>query len=229
MKKFLVIPAVALTALALSGCAALLASIATTPSFVVPDNNVYNGQTVRLAKSGTCNYKWETSDPTHLPLVEMDGSAYITGHLDKNKYGQYESQRVATVKAYNADDDTIKPEEREVYIYSWNLAVYDNTDKRVEDPLNLARNTEYTVKMVRIGGSVSSPVYTPITRLYRSMKVGSEEYESLAFTLSSSALTKVGQTELAYTFKTPNKAVSSPVTINAKLNDVTMSLKLAVK
>ena len=229
MKKFLVIPAVVLTALALSGCAALLASIATTPSFVVSDNTVYNGQTVRIAKTGTCNYKWETSDPTHLPLVEKDGTAYITGRLDKNKYGNYESSRRATVKAYNADDSSIAPEEHEINIYSWNLAVYDNTDKRIEDPLALARNTEYTVKMVRIGGASGSPTYVPLTKLYRSMKVGAEEYESLVFTLSSSAFTKVGQTELAYTFKTPNKAVSSPVTINAKLNDVTMSLKMAVK
>lgn len=229
MKKFLVIPAVALTALALSGCASLLASIATTPSFVVPDNDVYNGQTVRITKTGTCNYKWETSDATHLPLVEKDGTAYITGHLDKNQYGNYESSRVAVVKASNKDDDTVKPEEHEVSIYSWHLAVYDAADKRIEDPLKLARNTEYTVKMVRIGGASGNPTYIPVTKLYRSLRIGGEELESLTFTLSSTALTKVGQTELAYTFKTPNKAVTSPVTINAKLGDVTMSLRMAVK
>ena len=156
-------------------------------------------------------------------------SACRAGHLDKNQYGNYESSRLVTVKAYNKDDDTIAPEEQDVHVYSWNLAVYDASDKRMSDPLALARNTEYTVKMVRIGGASGSPNYIPITKLYRSMKIGGEELESLTFTLSSSAFTKVGQTELAYTFKTPNKAVSSPVTINAKLGDVTMSLRMAVK
>ena len=228
MRKLVSFLAVAITAVMVSGCASLLASIATNPSFVVPDGTVYNGQTVRITKSGTCSYAWATSDPTHLPLVEKDGTAYITGHLDKDKYGRYESSRVATVTASNSGDATVKPIEQQVNIYSWQLAIYDSADKRIEDPLRLARNTQYTAKMVRVGGTSSSPNYVVIPKLYRSMTIGGEELISLNFSMGSSSFAKVGQSELTYTFKTPSSA-SSTVTLNATLGDVTMGIKIATK
>jgi len=225
MRKLFAATAVLLAAIMTSGCAALLNSIATNPTFVVPGNIVYNGQTVRLSKSGTCNYKWECDNPANLILTEKDGQAYVTGQLEKDKYGTV-STRVATIKAYNADDETVKPVEVQVDIRRWALMIYDAAGNMV-DQLSLAKNTEYTAKMVLMGGASGSRTYHPVEKVYSSMKIGAEEFMSMTFSVNVKSVVKVSQTELTYTFKTPAKA--TPFEITAKLGAASEFIRCNMK
>lgn len=216
MKKRLIFAALAVAALSLSGCAALLSSIATNPSFSVlgdgSSEGIYDGQTFRITKTGTCNYTWATSDPIQLALKEDGSNAYVTGALKdpaKTYYGK--------ITAYNKDDSTITPVEHDVPVYAWELKLYDAAGNQVTNHTGLQRGNTYVIKMVR--GS------TPVNKLLKGMRISStEETESLDFTNSNSAWKVVSQTGVTCTITVPSSLSSTVIT--AKLGNVKHSLSL---
>ncbi len=230
MKKLFTFAALAAAVLSLHSCgffSSVANSLATTPSFSCngdgSDDCVYDGQSFTVMKIGSCNYSWSVSDPKQLLLSVSGNDATVTGNLTDHAHG-------ATVKltARNADDSTIEPVEKSIYIYPWELKIYDAAGNLVSDPSKLARSNTYVVKMVRVGGSSSSPSYTPVSKLYKVMKISTtESLHSLNFTVSSSAYTKVAQTDLTYTFKTPVKPMSC--TFTAKLGSLSKKITVACK
>ena len=157
MKKLLHLASLALVAASLASCGFLNylgTAIATNPEFQIhgdgSNDGIYNGQTYRVTKTATCNYAWESADPTILVLKTSGSDAYVTGKLPADK--TYTSK----LTARNADDATITPVSHEVVIYAWTLKVYDAAGNLVSNATQLARNNTYVVKMVKVSGSTSN-------------------------------------------------------------------------
>ena len=230
MKKLLSLATLALVAVSLTSCGFLNyvgTALATNPEFQVKgdgsNEGIYNGQTYRVTKTATCNYAWESADPSILVLKTSGNDAYVTGKLT-NAEKSYTSK----LTARNADDATITPVSHEVIINAWTLKVYDAAGNLVSNATQLARSNTYVIKMVKIGGSAANPSYTPVPKLLGGIKLSAgEENIALSYSLSSSAYSKVSSTDLTLTIKTPAKAASCTVT--AKLGDVSQKLSIATK
>ena len=230
MRKLFIIAALSLAAASLNSCgflSSMATSIATTPSFTCngdgSDDCIYDGQSFQLAKLGTCNYSWSVSDPKQLLLSVSGNDATVTGNLTNHAVSAS-----SKITARNADDATIEPVEKTIYIRAWEIKVYDAAGNLVSDPTKLTRSNNYILKMVRIGGTSGNPVYTPVTKLYKNMKISqTESLHSLAFTVSNSTFSKVGQSDLTYTFSTPSKAASC--TFTAKLGSVSKKISVSTK
>ena len=221
MKKLLSFATAAVAVFSLSGCAALLNSISTTPSFSVfgdgSSDGIYDGQTFRITKTGTCTYAWASSDPKQLVLTQEGTSAYVTGKLtnpDATYYGK--------ITATNANDATVAPVEKEVPVYAWVLKIYDAAGNEVKSPNALAKNNTYVIKMARKTGTSS---FTPVTKLLKGMRISStEETESLAFSGLASSWKTVSTTPVTMTITTPNSF--SACVVSAKLGNVSHSISL---
>ena len=234
MKKLTILAALALAALSLNSCgffSHIANSIANDPEFQVKgdgsNEGVYNGQTFRVVKTGTCSYSWSSADPSQLVLKTDGSDAYVTGKL-KN------ASTSATIKltAKNAQVDSIAPVVHEIPVYAWELQAYDVTGNRISDPKALTRGNTYVIKMVRRGGSSSSPSFTPVAELrsglnLSAMMSGDDQILNLAFSLSNSSFTKLSSTSTTYTLQTPAK--SATCTVSATLGSYTSKLTIGTK
>lgn len=228
MKKLISIALLAGTVFAACGCAELLASLANTmaePSFMVPgDNTVYNGQTVRLTTMGTGTYEWSVDKPDFLKLEVKDGSAYVTGTLALDKNGKEYEQKYVTITAKRADDESISPVTREVYVRPWYVTVFDAEGNAVKEK-ELQKSTTYTAKMTIRTGAYPF-VYKPVEQVYSIYTMKEQKTQALTFKVPS-GFTEVEKTEVSVTFKTPSKAASGSIT--AKLGHITVTLPIATK
>lgn len=234
MKKLTIFATLAVAAFSLSSCgffSHMANSIANNPEFQVmgdgSNEGIYNGQTFRVVKTGSCSYAFESADPAQLKLTTSGSDAYVTGKL-KN------SSSSATIKltARNAQVDSIAPVVHEVPVYAWELQVYDVAGSRVSDPKALVRGNTYVIKMVRRGGSSSNPSFTPVPSLRRGLKLsaalaGDDETIYLEFAHTNSSYQKLSSTSTTYTLTTPKS--SSSCTVSAKLGDYTSKLAIATK
>ena len=230
MKKLSILVSVAVAGLLMYSCGFfnyMANSIATQPEFQVKGDGsaegIYNGQTFRAIKTGTCDYAWSSSDPSQLIVKTSGNDAYVTGRLKNAAQSAYPK-----LTARNAQIDSIAPVTHEVPVFAWTLKVYDAAGSLVKDPKALVRNNTYIIKMVKIGGSSSSPSYTPVAKLIGGLKISAgDETINLPFTLSNSSYTTISSTSTTYTIQTPAKAASC--TVRATLGDFTESLAIATK
>ena len=234
MKKLTLIAALAVAALSLNSCgffSHVANSIANDPEFQVKgdgsNEGIYNGQTFRVIKTGTCSYAFESADPSQLQLSTSGSDAYVTGKLKNEKTS-------ATIKltAKNAQVDSIAPVVHDVPVYAWELQLYDVAGSRVSDPKALVRGNTYVVKMVRRGGTTSNPSYTPVSTLKGGLSLsaalsGNDETVYLNFSLSNSSYQKISSTSTTYTIQTPAKAATC--TVSATLGSYTSKLAIGTK
>ena len=235
MKKLTLFAAFAVAALSLNSCgffSSLASSIANNPEFQVmgdgSNEGIYNGQTFRVVKTGTCSYSWASADPSQLVLKTDGSDAYVTGKLKNSSTSAY-----VKLTARNAQVDSIAPVVREIPVYAWELQAYDVTGNRISDPKALTRGNTYVIKMVRRGGTSSSPSYTPVADLRSGVNLsaalsGNDDGTLyLGFSHSNSSYQKLSSTSTTYTLQTPK--ASSSCTVSAKLGDYTAKLVIGTK
>ena len=234
MKKLTILAALAVAALSLNSCgffSHLANSIANDPEFQVmgdgSNDGIYNGQTFRVVKTGTCSYAFESADPSQLKLSTNGSDAYVTGKLKNSGTSAY-----IKLTAKNAQVDSIAPVVHEVPVYAWELQAYDVTGNRISDPKALTRGNTYVIKMVRRGGTTSNPSFTPVAGLRSGLTLsaalsGNDETIYLNFSHSNSAYQKISSTSTTYTIQTPAK--SATCTVSATLGDYTSKLAIGTK
>ena len=228
MKKLISIALLAGTVFAACGCAEFLASIlnsAASPTFMVPgDNTVYNGQTVRLTKMGSCTYDWSVDKPDYLKLEIKDDNAWVTGVLPLDENNKEYVQKYVKVTAKDANNAEAKPVTEEVYVRPWYVTVFDAEGNAVKEK-ELQKGTTYTAKMTIRTGTYPF-VYKPVAQVYSTYTLKEQTTQALAFKVPS-GFTEVESSEVSVTFKTPAKAASGNIT--AKLGKITYTLPIASK
>lgn len=209
MKKLILAAGFLLALVSATGCASLMQSLATTPSFTIGLNNVlYDGITARVTKVGSFQYDWEVSNSERLEIVENeDGTTDVTGFLPE---GSNKSSRVI-VKAYNATDETIKPVEQTVTILPWTFSVYDAAGNWIKNPANLKPYTIYTLKMTTCD---ATPQVIEKVVLSASLFNG-EKTASFKFSIKGSGYKEVDKGDLFLTFRTPSKPGSATIEADA--------------
>ena len=132
-----------LTALSMSGCAAVLDSLVNEPLFSAGEE-WYDGQTYQIVKLSACTYEFE-EDSEYVTLKEnSEGKMIATLKMwdDIFSLGQESSVRIT---ARNADDPEVEPYTVEVRLKPWRLAVYDK-DNNIVDKMTAGQ--DYSIVMV---------------------------------------------------------------------------------
>ena len=221
MKKLILAAGFLLALVSATGCASLMQSLATTPSFTIAGNNaIYDGMTVRITKLGSFQYDWEVSNSELLELQENeDGSVDITGYLPE---GSTKSARVI-IKAYNATDETIKPVEQTVTILPWTFPVYATPGNWIKNPANLKTYTIYTLKMTTCDATPQV-----IEKVVQSASLfNGEKTASFKFSIKGSGYKEVDKGDLFLTFRTPSKPGSA--TIEAASDNLAMDFVVSTR
>ncbi|MBQ9892312.1 MAG: hypothetical protein IJM35_04050 [Bacteroidales bacterium] len=158
MKRILVLACAIVAMTSLWGCEQLAESIATVPSFFVPETT-YNGQVFQLARTGTCNYTWSLNSeaaPAAIVLETNGEKAFFKASLPAANPNQ--SKKVY-ITARNADRSDISPEENATTITPWTIGVFAYDGDKNETPVDAQKlkvGTKYIMRF--IDGSTNKPV-----------------------------------------------------------------------
>ncbi len=205
-----------LTALSLSGCAAVLDSLVNEPLFSAGDE-WYDGQTYQIVKLSACTYEFE-EDSEYVTLAENSkGKMIATLKMWDDIFGLGQESSVR-ITARNADDPEVEPYTVEVRLKPWRLAVYDK-DNNIVDKMTAGQ--DYSIVMVT---GLRKPV--PVVLSGGGLK-SEDNPQNLKWDLASGAGILTAGEETSTTVKVRSSSVGSGK-VKATLGHRTVELAVKV-